>query len=1068
MTLLLSGSIHQIKCCFDFYQKNDIQTFEKHHSLSTSASRQLLNMNNEERIKETLQGVPNCFVLRDCLVGRSKESVKHVIDGQLREIDNKIYELDNEWIRTYNFLSFLYWTLGETDKARAHNEKVLGMDDNNVIAITNKIWFSLESDDAYELNIINAKLEKLQSKPDYQVYRVKADAELAYCYTRLGLKQQETARMRFRKVIDEACDLKLDNDIGKNLIMLWKYGLGLITRRVSKLHCSRSADQVIRCSQRRKEAIETFLDVIHEQWDSERLKAMAYAQLGEISFAVLKDEQNLKDYFPELYESWDAEMFYRTALTLYDKETYILERYGQFLRYKKRYDESEKILRKSIEIRPTSHAHHHLALTLKSKFHKQLAAQNRHFNRSVSSPNKINRPLPRFRRMHSEDTHRNHNPHARNLFGTHSEKRMPGELQISFGNPCNMLYYNDYNSGQSAQRNNNYACMNYDSGYCANSNSQYSSGNKSQYHAQGISGSKKQYSNGRGSFSKTCGSNGRGSSRGNNNRYPATQGHTPSFYNQNSNTDGKMHQLNKTTHTQCKSSISQDRSLLPDQSYQLDSGIDSLSTAFQHVALQDNVERDGSVKMKAPVVSNANVLSQRQVDFFSKTEPKMVYTEGTQRISSSTLSALKVNQTKAMIKSPRKLLNLPNEDNRTKEIVYHLEQSLLYSENRAALYDKGLTLRAMQHFDEAVSVFKQLIGDESSLIYLANAYEQCGLCHNDKIQKSTIEGDDLQKCMFNMKDYFMKSVAISAKLVAAIPDISKVWASASSLKEVLLSEGNSKESLRQLAVLSERLNNYKEAISYYEDMISMEDDVKEIPKHLASVATNQMKDSEYIAAVTVLDIARTHPEGKTCIDKKIYLKCLVEAGFQAIEMGHEKQFGSKYLSSALELASEFTDTQNETNNDDDNDNSDEDGHFDMFLLCNEEHELTFSLAANVWGKLKALCGLNVTMNSMDVLWGTPKLSGRLDLVDKCKYFVIFVSNQTSEEKLYQLSLEHIVLNKSNVILMLEDADTKLPAVVKRFKDRISHLVIPHNVADESNGAHISLLKQLMLCLLRVS
>ena len=1026
-------------------------------------------MNSEEKIKETLQGIPHCFVLRDCLVGRSKESVKNVIDGLLREIDNEIYELDNEWIRTYNFMSFLHWTLGEKDKAIAYNEKVLELEGDNVIAIANKSWFCLETEDAYELNITYAKLEKLHGKPDYPVCRVKADAELAYCYTRLGLKQQETARMRFGRVIDEAFDLRPDNAIDRNLIMLWKYGLGLITRRVSKLHCSRSADQVIRCSQRRKEAIEIFLDVIHEHWDSKRLKAMAYAQLGELSFAVLKDEHNLKDYFPQPYETWDQEMFYRTALTLYDKETYILERYGQFLRYKKRYDESEVILRKSIKIRPTSHAHHHLALTLKSKFHKQLAAQNRQFNRSVSSPNKINRPLPRFRRMQSEDIQRTHNPHVRNLFGTSFENCTPAELQCSFGNPHRMPYYNEYNSGHSGQRNYSYMydSMKYDSTYYSIDRN-FSTDRQSQYYPQGRLGNKAYDSNGRGSSRKTHGSNARGSFRGYNKAYPATYRNKPSSSNQNGNTVERMHQRSETTNTQCKSSIRQGHCLHSDQSYQLDSGIDSLSTAFQQVTVQDSVERDGSVKMKSPVVDGPNVTHRREADISNKTEAKRINAETNQRKSSPASSAVNVNKTQAMIKSPRKLLNLPEEDKRTKEILYHLEQALVYSENRAALYDKGLTLRAMQHFDEAVSVFKQLIGDESSLIYLANAYEQCGLSYYEKIQRSSIEGEELQKFTFNMKDYFMKSVAISAKFVAAIPNISEVWASASSLKEVLLSEGKSKDSLRQLAVLSERLNNYKEAISYYEDIISMEDDEKEIPKHLAGVATNQMKDSNYIAAVTVLDLARTHPEGKTCIDKNIYLKCLVEAGFQAIEIGHEKQFGSKYLSSALEFASEMTDAKTVSNNDEDDDNSDEDGHFDIFLLCNEEHELTFSLAAKVWRKLKELCGLNVTMNSMDVLWGTLKLSGRLDLVDKCKYFVIFVSNQTSEERLYQLSLEHIVLNKSNVILMLEDADTKLPAEVKRFKDRISHLVIPHNVADGSNDVHISWLKQLMLCLLRVS
>ena len=154
-------------------------------------------MNNEEQIKESLKGIPNCSALRDSLVGRAKESIRHVIGGLLRETENGIYELDNEWIRTYNFLSFLYWIIGEKDNAISNNKEALKLDDNNIIAITNKMLFCLEFEDAYELRIATTKLEELQKLDDFQILCIKADAELAYCYTRLGLSLQETARKKF-------------------------------------------------------------------------------------------------------------------------------------------------------------------------------------------------------------------------------------------------------------------------------------------------------------------------------------------------------------------------------------------------------------------------------------------------------------------------------------------------------------------------------------------------------------------------------------------------------------------------------------------------------------------------------------------------------------------------------------------------------------------------------------------------------------------------------------------------------------------------------------------------------
>ena len=119
--------------------------------------------------------------------------------------------------------------------------------------------------------------------------------------------------------------------------------------------------------------------------------------------------------------------------------------------------------------------------------------------------------------------------------------------------------------------------------------------------------------------------------------------------------------------------------------------------------------------------------------------------------------------------------------------------------------------------------------------------------------------------------------------------------------------------------------------------------------------------------------------------------------------------------------------------------------------------------------MKEACGLNVTINSIDVLWGKPKLSGRLDLVDKCKYFVIVLSSQTTDDKLYNLTLEHILLNKTNIIIVLEHTNTPIPALVERFKDRIPQMVIPNTEFVESDYTDsLSWIKELLLCLLRVS
>ena len=743
--------------------------------------------------------------------------------------------------------------------------------------------------------------------------------------------------------------------------MLWKYGLGLITRRVSKLHCSRSADQISRCQDRRKQAIDAFIDVIHGEWDSVRLKAMAYTQLGEMAYALLKDEQRLRDYFPEKFSTWDEEKFYITALTMYNKETYILERYGQFLRYKKKYDDSESTLRKSLDIRPTSHAHHHLALTLKSKFHKHLVSQNRSFNRSFFSPNKASAPRRPFRRMQSEQVCGNRNPHVRNLFVSYADNSRRAGPQSPFDSGFITPPFGSNYGAQSHQEGHYYENPHgghnrpgffyhggtlYNSGYYSNPQDHFSQHDRPHYDSKGYSRPETQGAERRGSSNML---NTRGEFRGSQQGGNDNQRNIPPPAYQSRNRNSNMHHRADNAYPQSRLDQRESNTKSFDEYDQLDSGIESLSTDMQNVSLQDSVERDGTVKLKMAEHRGPNFDDNIPAagSRSNRTGAKHLKVKPT-KPSPSTLD---LNKIKAMIKSPKKLLYLPDADSRATDILYHLDQALVYSENRAALYDKGLTLRAMNHLDEAISVFRQLIGEESSLIYLANAYEQCGLCHYEKLQKSDIAVDEVNRITYNMKDFLMKSVAISAKFVAAIPNVSEVWASASSLKEILESDGKSKDSLKQLALLSERLSNYKEAISYYEELKNIEDDVREIPKHLMGVATNQMKDANYIAAVTVMDVARTHPEGHKCINKNVYLKCLVEGGFQAIETGHDKQLGYKYLKSALCEGPESKVIQGSAPNLGDCDKAEEDETFDIFLMCYEEHEHLYNITAKLWDQM---------------------------------------------------------------------------------------------------------------------
>ena len=846
------------------------------------------NTKDEELIQANLNKLPSSFDLKGCFAGRSKDSISIIISGLQSEIENKIYQLNEEWVRTYNLVSFLYWVIGETDNARKYNKKVLEMEESNIIASTNLVWYNLELHNAFEAHNAYKHIEEIKHSQHFKEYRVTAEAEIAYALTRLGLRHQEKAENKFKTVLAEAGVTNVD----KNSIMLWTYGLGLILNRLSKLPSARTESQTIYRNARRKDAIKLFIELVTKEWDSKRLKAMAFIQLGELSDSVSYENLQKTDFFPEPYSKWNEERFYEEALQLSDTETYVLERYGKFLRYKKRYKESETMLRKSLDIRPTSFAHHHLALTLKSKLSSEIEYQFRY--------------------------------------------RRPNSVPV------------------------------------------------------GIVDSKKNI------------------------------GHV--------------------------------------------SEKDSLSRSFDQITLKKSVEKDGSVQMKkTPPKCEASMVAKSEKRALRETKLRTPSTKWAGNMKRSySVNDVKLNKTKAMIKSPKKPLPLPPDDDRTKEILFHLDQAMCYSENKAALYDKGLILRAINNYDDAIGIFMELLQREFSLIYLANAYEQCAFCMLDKI-KLVEDKAEKEKLEYNMKDYFMKAVAISAKLVAAIPDISKVWSSASSLKRILLKERNSKDSLKQLAVLSERLSNYQDAISYYEKIINLGESPSGAPELKVNIAKNHMKDHNFVAALTIFDIVKTHPEGAACVDKSMYITCLIEAGFQAVSNRIDKQFGRNCLNSALKLTDGTDNLQECVALDRDTENIEEEQTCDIFILCDEQNETIFKIAFSVFNTLKQDCGLNVTFNSTDVMLGAPKLSGTLAVIDNCRYFVIFVGEENNEDKLHQLCLESIVLDKNRIVVVREDDDAKLPDLIDRFKERIPCLTYEATVSPDI--IPIDWNKQLLLRLL---
>lgn len=913
---------------------------------------------DEDTIKAKLKDVPCSFMIKDVITTKPRKILEQLIRKLQEEHKTNICDLEEEIIRDYNLLSYLFWCTGDKTEAFEYSWKALEKADSNATAIVNQIWFYVESHDPYEAQKSWDKFVGLTANPRYDQVVLTAEAEIAYCYTRLGFRQYEKAVTKFTDVLSKASQIR---DMDQTLVYLWKVGLGLTLRRLSHVGNVQDEAQMQATKDRLKEAVRVFVDVVQAEWFSKRCRAFAYVQLALVAQSVKMEKLEVQEYFPDNYRYTDIGTFYKEAELLCKNDTYTLERYGKYLRNERQFDDAERTLRASIAIMPTSTAHHFLALILKSKLHKEVnEEQKKPFSRSLSSPEKrsYGRNTTPYHRQASSYAAVNKEKHVRNLF----QDKMQGSDDAR-----GRVY-----SKGSQEDSTCYSC---DSGF----------------YSTRISNS---------SILKDSGAMG---------------GFTPE----------KVDDATRNTSHTFDSGFGQS---LSDKD-----SIGSLSKALQNVSLEDSAS--GSVREDQ---NRAQYLTSNESREGSQVQSTREYNPKRHFQASSPLGRKHLPNIRILMKSPTKVLPLPKEDERTKEILYHLNKAIELGENRAAKYDKGLILRAVEDYDDAISVFQGLFAEETSLMYLANAYEQCAFCLNSKIEKHPSDSEAKQKLIYNQKWYLKKSIAISTKMVSRMPTITDIWSAGTTLKNILTGEGKSKENLKELALLSTRLKEYKEAIGYYQEVMQMDESEQRNPELLMQIAKNQMDAQNFSEAVSLFDLINMIRGGKEFIDHRLYITALVEAGFEAIQRKSEALLGSEYLKTVLFHSFEWNEyahdpvkskppgAQRESFEEDEE-------NFDIVILCHEDNT---TAAIDIMKFLKDVCRIKVTVNKQDIVLGRLELSAMLSLISQTKTVIICYDKPCSQDADMQVYIEQAIKAKSYIVTILMQDDTKTPVILERFPSLI--------------------------------
>ncbi|XP_033755474.1 uncharacterized protein LOC117338296 [Pecten maximus] len=244
-----------------------------------------------------------------------------------------------------HFLSYLYFRLDDHKHALQLIEVSLQEDPDNIIANANKARILLENGKDSEVEKIISRLQDLEIQNDYDKRKCYAEADLAYAYARSGPWYYQRAVDLYSRLV-EAYPSEY----------AWQFGLGLTLLRQTH-HVHSRAD--VENEKTTLDAAERLLAATKS--DDPILSAKAYAELGRAVYNI--EKRKYGDLPPHIKKLRYKDCF-KKALEICSEEPSVLQICGQYARYSLDFDESETLLRKALQKKPTPQSYHHLALTL--------------------------------------------------------------------------------------------------------------------------------------------------------------------------------------------------------------------------------------------------------------------------------------------------------------------------------------------------------------------------------------------------------------------------------------------------------------------------------------------------------------------------------------------------------------------------------------------------------------------------------------------------------------------------------------------------------------------------------
>lgn len=325
-----------------------------------------------KKLEQTVKRFTSLVDIEYDLQGYQKSFLNQVVEKLLKELD--------EWppktvamIRNYNLLSFLYMYLGNFEDAETFADKAFAIDCNNIIVLTNRAWLYLRRQENYQaIDNIFKTLNSVQTKENV----ICAKAELAYAYSRFGIQLFNKAIDQFSSLLKEAERIRPETAEWRANVVLWKFGLVLTKQRFLNVYNLPDSKSINISKQQYQEVVSLLMEVINTKGTSEKevirtCRARSLVLIGILVTSADKSKNVFPNgarelFVPQLKYSPKAEDYANPAVEMFPKDSFILEKCGKIYRYLKQPHLAITYLKRAIQLKDSSFAHHHMALCLKT------------------------------------------------------------------------------------------------------------------------------------------------------------------------------------------------------------------------------------------------------------------------------------------------------------------------------------------------------------------------------------------------------------------------------------------------------------------------------------------------------------------------------------------------------------------------------------------------------------------------------------------------------------------------------------------------------------------------------